>query len=340
MRQACADRGKAKMECRYCARLVHIFACICLLVGLSGGVAFSEEFPSRPVRIIVPAAPGGSFDALARILANGLSQRWPQRVIVENRPGGGGNIGAGAVANASPDGYTLLVWNDSLLINPALFKDVPFDPKRDFTPLSLSLFSPNVLVAHPSAKLANFADFMRAAKMNPGKINYASPGNGSPGHLSAEILKNVAKIDIVHVPYRGAGPAILDLIAGHVPLGMVAVAGAINHIKSGALVGLAVTSKERVKSLPDVPTIAECGLPDYQVNAFHGVFAPANIPPPIAKKLEQDITAVLKDPEVSKKLVDLGFDPVAGSGAELKDIIDRDLPVWRDIVIKSGVKVE
>lgn len=328
------------MKCRYLARLAYFVACICLLAGSSGRTAFSAEFPDHPVRIIVPAAPGGSFDALARILAYGLTQRWPQRVIVENRPGGGGNIGAAAVAQASPDGYTLLVWNDSLLINPALFKHVPFDPKKSFTPLSLSLFTPNILVAHPSTKYSNLGDLVTAAKANPGKINYASPGNGSPGHLSAEILKNVAKINIVHVPYRGAGPAILDLIAGHVPVGMVAVAGAINHIKSGALVGLAVTSRERVKALPNVPTIAESGFPNYRVNAFHGVFAPANIPPAIAKKLEEDITAVLREPEVSKQLADLGFDPVAGSSADLKDIIDRDLPVWREIVIKSGAKIE
>ncbi len=176
---------------------------------------------------------------------------------------------------------------------------MPLDPKKDFTPLSLSLYSPNVLVANASSGFTSLDDVVRAARANPGSLNYASPGNGSPGHLSAEILKSVAKIDIVHVPYRAAGPAILDLIAGHVLLGMVAVAAAINHIKSGALIGLAVTSRERVKSLPHVQTMAESGFRDYRVNAFHGVFAPANIPPAIAKKLEQDITAVLKEPEVS-----------------------------------------
>ena len=201
----------------------------------------AQDFPSRPVRIVVPAAPGGSFDALARILAQALSERWPQRVIVDNRPGGGGNIGAGAVAKADPDGTTLLVWNDSLLINPSLFREVPFDPKRDFAPVSLSMYSPNVLAAHPAASLKTFADFLRAARANPGKLNYGSPGNGSPGHLSFEILKRLATLDVVHVPYRGAGPAIIDMVAGQVPLGMVAIPGAIGHIRNGALVGLAVT---------------------------------------------------------------------------------------------------
>ena len=300
----------------------------------------AQDYPTRPVRIVVPAAPGGSFDALARILAQGLSERWPQRMIVDNRPGGGGNIGAGAVAKADPDGYTLLTWNDSLLINPWLYKEVPFDPKKDFTPVSLSMYSPNVLAAHPSSGIKTFEEFLKGARATPGKLNYGSPGNGSPGHLSAEILKQLAQIDVVHVPYRGAGPAILDLVAGQIPLGMVAIPGAIGHIRSGTLVGLAVTSSERVKAMPTVPTIAEAGVPDYQINAFHGILAPAGTPPAIVAKLEKDITEVLKSPAVSQKLIDLGFDPVAGSGADLAAIIDRDLRIWRDVVQKSGAKVE
>jgi tripartite-type tricarboxylate transporter receptor subunit TctC len=317
--------------------------CMCVLVLLLLSMVVpsqAQDYPTRPVRIVVPAAPGGSFDALARILAQGLSERWPHRMIVDNRPGGGGNIGAGAVAKADPDGYTLLTWNDSLLINPWLFKEVPFDPKKDFTPISLSMYSPNVLAAHPSAGIKTFDEFLKAARAAPGKLNYGSPGNGSPGHLSAEILKQLAKIDVVHVPYRGAGPAIIDLVAGQIPLGMIAIPGAIGHIKSGTLVGLAVTSRERVRAMPTVPAIAEAGVPDYQINAFHGILAPSGTPPAIVARLERDITDVLKSPTVSQKLIDLGFDPVARSGAALAAIIDRDLPVWRDVVQKSGAKVE
>jgi tripartite-type tricarboxylate transporter receptor subunit TctC len=261
-------------------------------------------------------------------------------VIVDNRPGGAGNICAGAVAKADLDGYTLLVWNDTLLINPALFKEIPYDPKRDFAPVSLSMYTPNVLAAHPSAKLNTFAEFLAAARANPGKLNYGSPGNGSPGHLSFEILKRLAAIDVVHVPYRGAGPAIIDMVAGQVPLGMVAIAGAIGHIDGGRLVALAVTSRDRVKALSQVPTVAEAGLPDYRINAFHGILAPAGTPRTILTRLERDITEVLKNPEVNKKLVDLGFDPVAGSGADFAAIIDRDLPVWRDVVQRSGAKAD
>jgi tripartite-type tricarboxylate transporter receptor subunit TctC len=311
-----------------------------VLAIIVGPALAQDGLPSKQVRIVVPAAPGGSFDALARILAQGLSERWPQRVIVDNRPGGAGNIGAREVIKAEPDGSTLLVWNDTLLINPALFKEVPYDPKRDFAPVSLSLYSPNVLAAHPSAPYKTFAEFLAAARANPGKLSYASPGNGSPGHLSFEILKQLAALDVVHVPYRGAGPAIIDMVAGQVPLGMVAIAGAVGHINNDKLAALAVTSRERVKALPQVPTIAEAGLPKYEINAFHGILAPAGTPAAVIARLERDITAVLKTPEVTQKLVALGFEPVAANAADFAAIIDRDLPVWRDVVQKSGARAE
>jgi tripartite-type tricarboxylate transporter receptor subunit TctC len=315
-------------------------AAVVLFVSAPAQAQAQDAYPSRPIRIVVPAAPGGSFDALARIVAQSLSERWPQRVIVDNRPGGGGNIGAGAVAKADPDGTTILVWNDTLLINPYLYKEIPYDPKKDFVPLSLSMYSPNVLAAHPSSNLKTFDDFLKAARANPGKLTYGSPGNGSPGHLSFEILKRLANIDVLHVPYRGAGPAIIDLVAGQIPLGMVAIPGAIGHIRNDKLIGLAVTSATRVKALPNVPTIAEAGVPDYKINAFHGFLAPAGTPPAIVAKLERDINEVLKVPEIQQKLIDLGFDPVAGTGKEFAAVIDRDLPVWKDVVEKSGAKAE
>lgn len=300
----------------------------------------AQDFPTRQVRFLVPAAPGGSFDALARIVAQALVGQWPQRVLVDNRPGGAGNIAAREVVKAAPDGYTLLTWNDTLLINPVLFKEPPFDPKRDFAPVSLSMYSPNVLVAHPSTGFKSFADFLKAARANPGKLSYGSPGNGSPGHLSFEILKQLASLDLVHVPYRGAGPAIVDLVAGQIPLGMVAIPGAIGHIKNGTLIALAVTSNDRVQALPNVPTITEAGVQNYQINAFHGFLAPAGTPRAIISKLEKDINGVIKSADVNKKLIDLGFDPIAGSAAEFTALIDRDLPVWRDVVRMSGAKAE
>ena len=311
-----------------------------LALALLAGRADAQTYPNGPVRIIVPTQAGGVTDTMARIVAQGLGESLGQTVIVDNRPGGAGNIGAREVAKSEPDGYTLLTWNDTLLINPSLFKEPPFDPKRDFAPVSLSMYSPNVLAAHPSTGLKTFADFLKAVRANPGKFSYGSPGTGSPGHLSFEILKRLASIDVVHVPYRGAGPAIADLVAGQIPLGMVAIPGAIGHIRSGALVPLAVTSRERVEAIADVPTIAEAGVPDYQVNAFHGFLAPAGTPPAIVAKLEKDITDVLKTPAIRQKLIDLGFDPIAGSAADFAAIIDRDLPVWREVVQSTGVKAE
>jgi tripartite-type tricarboxylate transporter receptor subunit TctC len=315
---------------------------VTLVFALFGGASplHAQDFPSRQVRFVVPAAPGGSFDALARIVAQALVGQWPQRVIVDNRPGGAGNIAAREVVKAAPDGYTLLTWNDTLLINPVLFKEPPYDPKRDFAPVSLSMYSPNVLAAHPSTGFKTFEDFLKAARANPGKYNYGSPGNGSPGHLSAEILKSRASLDIVHVPYRGAGPAIVDLVAGQIPLGMVAIPGAIGHIRNGTLIPLAVTSNERVQALPNVPTITEAGVKNYQINAFHGFLAPAGTPPAVLAKLEKDINGAIKSPDVNKKLIDLGFDPIAGSAADFTALIDRDLPVWRDVVRMSGAKAE
>jgi tripartite-type tricarboxylate transporter receptor subunit TctC len=191
-----------------------------------------------------------------------------------------------------------------------------------------------------STGFKTFEDFLKAARANPGKYNYGSPGNGSPGHLSAEILKSRASLDIVHVPYRGAGPAIVDLVAGQIPLGMVAIPGAIGHIRNGTLIPLAVTSNERVQALPNVPTITEAGVKNYQINAFHGFLAPAGTPPAVLAKLEKDINGAIKSPDVNKKLIDLGFDPIAGSAADFTALIDRDLPVWRDVVRMSGAKAE
>jgi tripartite-type tricarboxylate transporter receptor subunit TctC len=315
--------------------LAVILACLVLHASPS---AAEDAYPSRPVHLIVPASPGGSFDILGRIIAHGLSELWNRNVIVENKPGGGGNIGAVAVSRAAPDGYTLLVWNDSLLINPTLLPDTPFDPVKDFTPLSLSIYVPNVLVAHPSTGFKTLGDLLRAAREKPGELSYGSPGNGSPGHLSFELLKQLAKIDVIHVPYRGAGPAVADLVVGHVPIGMVAVPGALPHIRGGTLVPLAVTSSNPIVALPNVPTIAQAGYPDFKINAWHGVLGPAGMPPELAQRIERDVTMVLKSPEVEKKLIDLGFEPAAGSGAELKAIIARDLPVWHRLVLTSGAR--
>jgi tripartite-type tricarboxylate transporter receptor subunit TctC len=312
-----------------------------ILIALTAPAAVhAQSYPTRAVRLVVPAAPGGSLDVLARILTPGLSETWGQPVIIDNRPGGAGNIAASVVVKAEPDGYTLLVWNDTLLINPHLFKEVPYDARRDFTPLSLSIFVPNVLAVHPATGLRSFADLTREAKARPGKFSYGSPGNGSPGHLAFELVKQITGIDVVHIPYRGAGPAIADLVAGQIPLGMVAVPGAIGHIRSGGLTALAVTSGNRVAALPDVQTVAEAIASDYPINAWHGILGPAGMAPVLVAQIERDITAVLERPAVRTKLIELGFEPAAAPGAQLAGIIAREFPVWRAIVARSGAKAE
>ena len=309
------------------------------LIALSGFQLQAQNFPTRPVRFVVPAAPGGSFDTLARIIAQSLSDRWPQRVIVDNRPGGAGNIGAREVAKSEPDGYTLLTWNDTLLINPSLFKEPPFDPKRDFAPVSLSMYSPNVLAAHPSTGLKTFADFLKAVRANPGKFSYGSPGTGSPGHLSFEILKRLASIDVVHVPYRGAGPAIADLVAGQIPLGMVAIPGAIGHIRSGALVPLAVTSRERVEAIADVPTIAEAGYPKLASEDWAGILIKQGTPAPVVARLNAAIDKAIKTEKVQEALAKLGVDPGGGTPEAFGTLVHTEVVRWSRVIKEADIKI-
>jgi tripartite-type tricarboxylate transporter receptor subunit TctC len=216
--------------------------------------------------------------------------------------------------------------------------DTPFDPVKDFTPLSLSIYVPNVLVVAPSTGFLKLEDLLREARKRPGQLSYASPGNGSPGHLSFELLKQLAGIDVVHVPYRGAGPAVADLVVGHVPVGMVAVPGALPHIRGRTLIPLAVTSSKPIIALPNVPTVAQACYPEFKINAWHGILGPAGMPAELAQRIERDVTTVLKSPDVEKKLIDLGFEPAAGTGAELSAIIGRDLQVWHQLVLTSGAR--
>jgi tripartite-type tricarboxylate transporter receptor subunit TctC len=298
-----------------------------------------DVYPSRPVRILVPGAPGGGFDVLARILAQGLSDKWGRRVFVENQAGGGGNIGASAVIKAEPDGYTVLLGNDTLLINPTLYRVAPFDYKRDFTPVSLLVYAPNILAAHPSSGLNSFTDFVNEATAKPGTLNVASPGNGSPGHLSLEIIKQLASVDIVHVPYRGAGPAVIDLVGGQIQLGMVGIPPVISHLRSGGLVPLAVTATQRMKTLPSVPPLTEVGLSRFSVNQWMGVLAPARMPAELVARLERDTTDVLKDPAVQVKLVELGFEPAPAPASRLAAMMDEEFVAWREAINRLGLKL-
>ena len=315
---------------------VRFFVCFLFI----GGNSVAQEFPSAPVKLVVPAAPGGGFDLFGRILGKKLAERWKHQLVIENRAGGGGNIAAAHVVRSKPDGYTLFVWNDTMLINPSLMANVPYDPQKDFTPISLALYVPNILVAHPATGPKTMAELVDREKALPGSLSYGSPGPGSPAHLGAELLNQLAGTQLRHVPYKGAGPAISDVVGGHISLAMVAVPGAMEHLRAGRLVPLAVTSRQRVQALPEVPTMREAGVRGYRMDTFFAILGPAGMAAELVERLQQDLHWAITDSDVSQQLVRQGFQPVGASAAELRALIARDQPLWRDLVRKSGAKSE
>jgi tripartite-type tricarboxylate transporter receptor subunit TctC len=304
--------------------------------------AAAQDYPSRPVRFIVPYAAGGSGDLLARLLGNKLAAIWGQQVVVDNRAGGGGLIGTEAAARSEPDGYTLYLATDGpLTIAASLYKRVPYDWKRDLAPVSLLAMGYQVLIVRPSLPARSVQELVALARQKPGELNYASIGIGSAPHLGAELFKSVAKVDITHVPYRGSSAqAITALLAGDVAMFLVGTSTAVPHIQSGALRGLAVTARNRVEGLPDVPTFAEAGLPGVDVSIWFAVLVPAGTPPAIIKKLNADIVQVVADPEFKKALALRGFDAISSSPEQLAEFLDKDYVKFRDLIQKLGLQVE
>jgi tripartite-type tricarboxylate transporter receptor subunit TctC len=298
------------------------------------------DFPQKPVRIIVPVAPGGANDILARILGPRLTEIWGQQVLVENRAGGGGIIGAGFVAKAKPDGHTLVLGSIShIVLAPTIFPDKPYDPVRDFTAITQLVNQPIVLAAHPSFPAKNVKDIVALAKRRPGELIYGSPGIGSAMHLAGELLQSRAGLDLVHVPYKGGGPTVIDLVAGQVPLVFVGLAPALPHIRSGRIRGIAVAGLRRAAVLPEVPTIGET-LPGYQVNFWAGVLAPAGTPAAIVSQINRDIVKIFGSPEVKKQLQEASFDVVAGTKEQFAKAIADDLRRWSPVIKVAGIKPE
>jgi tripartite-type tricarboxylate transporter receptor subunit TctC len=310
------------------------------LTTLCGAAA--QDFPSRPVRFIVPYAAGGSGDLLARLLGNKLSGVWGQQVVVDNRAGGGGQIGTEAAARSEPDGYTLYLATDGpLTIAASLYKRVPYDWKRDFAPVSMLAMGYQVLIVRASLPARDLQEFLALARQKPGELNYASIGIGTAPHLGAELFKSVAKVDITHVPYRGSSAqAITALLAGDVAMFLVGTSTAVPHIKSGALRGLAVTSRKRVAGLPDVPTFAEAGLPGVDVSLWFAVLVPSGTPAAIVKKLNADIAQVVADPEFKQALAVRGFEAVSSSPQQLAEFLDKDHVKFRDLIGRLGLQVD
>lgn len=313
-----------------------IFTALPLL--LAAGLA-QATWPERPVTLVVPYTPGGVTDALARNVAKALSDRLKQPVVVENRAGGGANIGAALVAKANPDGYTLLMGSAAThAINASLYQKLSYDHVKDFAPISLVAQVPNVLVVHPSVPAHNVKELIAHAKANPGKLNFGSSGAGGTIHLSGELFKSMAGVQMTHVAYKGSAPAVNDLLGGQTQV--MFDSSVVPHVKAGKLRALGVTSAKRSSALPDVPTIAEAGLPGYEATAWFGILAPAGTPEPVITRLNAEISAVLRDPVLTKWLEGQGFDAAGGSPADFAAHIRKETAKWARVVKESGATAD
>jgi tripartite-type tricarboxylate transporter receptor subunit TctC len=300
----------------------------------------SAAYPERPITMIVPFPPGGPTDIIARIVANALSQSLGQQVVVDNRSGAAGNIGMGQAARAAPDGYTILCTSTAIAVNPALFKNLPYDPFKDFAPVTELVNAPNVLVVRPDSGINTLADLIAKAKAAPGTFNYASPGAGTKSHLTGELLKIRADIQMQHVPYRGAGPAVQAVLSRTVQLGSVALAAAESLIKSGELRALAVTGESRWFSLPEVPTMIESGFPGFVSDTFNALFVPAKTSPDIVARLVKESRAAMQRADVREQVRRAGFEIVAGTPDQLAARLAAEIPSVRELVARAGIKPE
>lgn len=306
----------------------------------SAAAAQSAAYPTRPVRFIVPSAAGGGTDIIARAISNKLSEAFGQQFVVDNRPGAGQMIGIELAAKAPPDGHTILMAASTLAINPIMYKKVSYDPLRDFAPITQAASLPNVLVVHPSLPVKSVAELIAYAKQRPGQLNFASAGIGTSPQMSIELLKSMAGIEMVHIPYKGTAPGVVDLLAGQVLVMAPNLLTALPHIKSGKLRALAVTSSKRTQALPEVPTVAESGLAGYDSTQWYGVLAPAGTPRDIVLRLHDEIVRALRDAEVGKRLAADGAEAVGSSPEEFAAFIKSESEKWAKVAAAAGIKAE
>lgn len=300
----------------------------------------AQTFPSKPIRLIVPSASGGALDITARPLAQKLSERLGQQVVVDNRPGAAGIIGAEIVAKAPPDGHTIIMVSNNFTTNPALYSKLPYDPLKDFAPLSQVALLPLALIVHPSVPAHSVKELIAYAKSRPGRVFFSSTGNGGPGHFAGEIFKLMTGIDIVHVPYKGAGPAVADLVAGQVQMTIGDLLTAGPQIKAGKLRALAVSSSKRVEAWPDLPTIAEAGVPGYEASGWLGMFAPGGTPPEVVGKLHSEIVRALQTPEIRDRITGSGGEPVGNTPEQFADTIRIEIAKWAKVAKEANIRIE
>ena len=326
-------------------RLVHAFAAV-LAAGFTASAAAqpaaaTADFPKQPIRVVVTFPPGGSADAVVRMLVPRLNEKLGQSVVVDNRPGAGGNIGLSLVAKAPPDGYTLGVGAaGALSANSSLYERMPFDVMKDFKPVSMLAAIPFVIVGNPSVPARTQKDLIALAKSQPGKLSIAHGGNGTAMHLSAALFSQMADVKLVEVPYKGSGPAALDTLAGNVPLAVVDLPSSLQQIKAGKLVAYAVTSPQRLPQLPDVPTVAEAGLPGYDSTGWFGVVAPAGTPAGIVHKLNAEITAALKDEQIAASMRNLGVEPAPTTPEAFEAYIRSETQKWAKVIRQANIRID
>lgn len=319
--------------------LAFLFTIAAGAAATAPAVVAADKFPVRPIRMIVPLPPGTASDFLARVVGERLGDAYKQQIVVDNRPGGNGDIGMLIVAKSAPDGYTIVLgYIANLAIAPSLYAKMPYDPIGDYAPVTQIATSPNVLTAHPSVPAKNLQELVALAKAKPGAVNFASTGVASVGHLTGELLNNLAGMKMTHVPYKGGGQAIIDLVGGHVQVMFSGFSAAMPHIKSGKIRPLAVTGAGRSRALANVPTIAEQGFPGVEATAWYGVLAPAGAPQPVVARLHGEIVRILKLPDVVQRLDALGFELVGSTPEQFNDYIRSETRKWEKVVRASGAK--
>jgi tripartite-type tricarboxylate transporter receptor subunit TctC len=310
-------------------------------LGLVTAGANAQTYPSKSIRMVVPFPPGGTTDILARTIGQKMAEDWGQPVVIDNRPGAGGNIGSDLVAKAPPDGYTLLMGTISThAINPSLYKKLPFDPARDFAPISRVGTLPNILIVHPSVPVKSVKELIELAKSKPGDLNFASSGVGTSLHLSGELFNSMAGVKLVHIPYKGSSPALADLLGGQVKIMFDNLPSALPHVKAGKLKPLAVTSTKRVAVLPELPTVSESGLPGFEVTSWFAVYAPAKTPKDIVTKLNGEIVKILRSADVKDKLAQLGVDAAPTTPEELATFAKAETEKWGKVVKATGASAD
>jgi len=312
--------------------------CAFILGSALAAAAIAQPFPSKPVRVVNPASPGGNSDIFFRLLSPKMGEILGHQLYIDYRPGAGGTVGADIIAKSPPDGYTTGIVAGSFMINPSLMRKLPYDTLRDFAPLGLIVDVPTGVVVHPSLPVKNMKELIALARAHPGQLNYSSSGPGAVGHLSGELLNSLAKINIVHIPYKGIAPGIIDLIAGHVQISFASMPVVLGHVRQGRLRLLAQAGAKRASSLPDVPTVVESGVPGFVVSSGFSLVGPAGIPRPIAEKLNDALAKSLRDPANRKSLIDQGAEPVGNTIEEHAAIIKSEIEKWRKVIKEAGIE--